>query len=144
MDHSSSERHRALFQRAKIECRALAQLMLQKLPEELRHVVYQYLCIEERPIPVGLSYHFRTYDRADYDQPFDDGILNHVVASRTSYIEGHPSNGHMDNGLTEVSDEDEYASDRQKAQADQDTIVLPDGRVKKDHSRGPPTGTLAL
>ena len=58
-----------------MEC---VRLMHEKLPLELREMVYEHLCVEpDRPIPVGPYYHFRTYD-----QPFCHRPLPRDDASR--------------------------------------------------------------
>ena len=49
-----------LLEHAQADCRQLTKMMHEKLPQELRELVYQYLYIEDAPIPVG-SYHFSTY-----------------------------------------------------------------------------------
>jgi hypothetical protein len=52
----------AITRIAKNECLQLTNMMCLKLPAELREVVYQYLCVEDQPIPVGPYYHFREYE----------------------------------------------------------------------------------
>jgi hypothetical protein len=51
------------------ECLQLANLMYRKLPTELRDLVYRFLCIEDRAIPVGPYYHFRPYDHTRIESP---------------------------------------------------------------------------
>ncbi|CAI6232363.1 unnamed protein product [Periconia digitata] len=46
-----------LRQHAKAECRQLASMMLQRLPLEIREMVYEYVYVEESPITIG-SHHF--------------------------------------------------------------------------------------
>jgi hypothetical protein len=41
--------------------------MYNKLPKELRDLVYSYLCLEDRRVPIGPYYHFRKYE------PFVEG-----------------------------------------------------------------------
>jgi hypothetical protein len=53
--------YEALDHRARHEGLQLAELMCSKLPMELRNLVYQFLCIDDQPIPVGPYYHFRRY-----------------------------------------------------------------------------------
>lgn len=48
--------------KAKTECLELGRSMYNKLPKELRNLVYGYLCLEDRRIPVGPYYHFRKYE----------------------------------------------------------------------------------
>ena len=43
------------------ECLELSEMMCDRLPIELREMIYRFLCIEERSIPVGPYYHFRPY-----------------------------------------------------------------------------------
>lgn len=40
-----------------------------KLPKELRDMVYSYLCVEDRQVPIGPYYHFRQYEPAKSDKP---------------------------------------------------------------------------
>ncbi|KAL5374100.1 hypothetical protein DPSP01_012161 [Paraphaeosphaeria sporulosa] len=54
------EFERQLEQHARADCRQLASMMYTKLPLELRELIYQYLYLEDGPIPVG-SYHFTVY-----------------------------------------------------------------------------------
>jgi hypothetical protein len=64
--------YEALDHRARHEGLQLAKLMCGKLPMELRNLVYQFLCIEDQPIPVGPYYHFRRYGpRIDGDSNTD-------------------------------------------------------------------------
>jgi hypothetical protein len=48
---------------AKTECLKITEMMCQKLPIELRDLIYRYTCIEDQPIPVGPYFHFRPYNR---------------------------------------------------------------------------------
>lgn len=54
------EFERQLEQHARADCKQLASMMHTKLPLELRELIYQYLYLEDGPIPVG-SYHFTIY-----------------------------------------------------------------------------------
>ncbi|KAF1924911.1 uncharacterized protein M421DRAFT_269021 [Didymella exigua CBS 183.55] len=47
---------------AQSECLEFSQLMYEKLPKELRDLVYSYICLEDRQIPIGPYYHFRKYE----------------------------------------------------------------------------------
>ncbi|KAJ4289237.1 hypothetical protein N0V90_011579 [Kalmusia sp. IMI 367209] len=49
-----------LLEHAQADCRQLMNLMHTKLPQELKELIYQYLYLEEAPIPIG-TYHFTTY-----------------------------------------------------------------------------------
>ncbi|KAF3041945.1 hypothetical protein E8E12_008433 [Didymella heteroderae] len=47
---------------ARSECLGFSKLMNNKLPKELRDLVYGHLCHEDRRIPIGPYYHFRKYE----------------------------------------------------------------------------------
>lgn len=67
---------------ARKDCLQLATMMHQKLPVELRELIYELLCVEpDRPIPVGPYYHFRKYDR-----PLHDPRYRFVPTSRHPYV----------------------------------------------------------
>lgn len=51
---------RQLEYHARADCKQLTNMMHTKLPQELKEVIYQYLYLEDVPVPVG-SYHFTTY-----------------------------------------------------------------------------------
>jgi len=40
----------------------LAKMMCRKLPQELRNMVYSYIFIVDKPIPIG-RFHFAVHDR---------------------------------------------------------------------------------
>lgn len=91
--------------------------MCEKLTKELRYMVYQYICIEEQHIPVGPYYHFRPYRRS---------------SSTTSNAQlGQSTKAHFD-----IESEDEEIDVQVEA------ILLPDGRVKEDHSSQPASDIL--
>jgi hypothetical protein len=48
---------------AKTQCLKITEMMCNKLPVELRDLIYRYICIEDQPIPVGPYFHFRPYNR---------------------------------------------------------------------------------
>ncbi|KAF1968120.1 hypothetical protein BU23DRAFT_558812 [Bimuria novae-zelandiae CBS 107.79] len=48
------------LQHTQADCKQLVNMMHEKLPQELKELVYQYLYIEEAPVPIGLG-HFTTY-----------------------------------------------------------------------------------
>ncbi|KAF2629147.1 hypothetical protein BU25DRAFT_490233 [Macroventuria anomochaeta] len=52
---------------ARSECLSFSTLMYKKLPKELRDMVYSYLCLEDRQIPIGPYYHFRKYESLKKD-----------------------------------------------------------------------------
>ncbi|OAG19382.1 hypothetical protein CC77DRAFT_1041454 [Alternaria alternata] len=67
---------------ARKDCLQLATMMHQKLPVELRELIYELLCVEpDRPIAVGPYYHFRKYDR-----PLHDPRYRFVPTSRHPYV----------------------------------------------------------
>lgn len=47
---------------AQSECLNFSNLMCKKLPKQLRDLVYNYLCLEDRRVPIGPYYHFRKYE----------------------------------------------------------------------------------
>lgn len=104
----------SLIRYARADCLQLATMMLEKLPTEVRGLVYQHLCIEDRPIPVGPHYHSRKYDREE----FQDSAL--VVLS-----EQHSG--------ADVDDDDE------DIEYEDQVIETPDGRLKRDHTYKPPS-----
>jgi hypothetical protein len=54
----------ATITEAQTQCLQLSTLMYERLPRELRDLVYDYLCLEDRRVPVGPYYHFRKYEPA--------------------------------------------------------------------------------
>lgn len=101
-----------LIRCARADCLQLTEMMRRKLPAELRDLVYHYLLVEERPIPVGPYYHFRKYN---------GGITGRV---KKPFWE---------------SDECDNESDDEELSFEDDYVVLPDGRLKHDHSHTPPS-----
>jgi len=89
--------------------------MQKRLPAELREVVYRFLCIEDRPIPVGPYYHFR-----EYNGPIRDHRLE-------------PSAELLTDGVDVDSDDEEIG-------VEDVVIEMPDGRLKRDHTSKPPSG----
>jgi hypothetical protein len=65
------------------ECFQLCSLMYQKLPAELRDIVYKYLCIEDRPIPAGPYYHFRHYGYGVHSKEWPTALANAISRGRT-------------------------------------------------------------
>lgn len=52
----------AAVSKAQTECRSFSALFYQKIPKELRDLVYSYLCVEDRQIPIGPYHHYRKYE----------------------------------------------------------------------------------
>ncbi|KAH9870920.1 hypothetical protein J1614_006492 [Plenodomus biglobosus] len=107
----------SLIRYARADCLQLATMMLEKLPAELRGIVYQYLCIEDRPIPVGPHYHSRAYNK-EVPQKFDPVF---------------PSKQHSG---ADVDDDDE------DIEYEDQVIETPDGRLKRDHTYKPPADMI--
>lgn len=60
------------------ECLELTEMMCDMLPIELREMIYQFLCFEDQPIPVGPYYHFRPY--SEYRPP--DALASALSSGR--------------------------------------------------------------
>ncbi|KAH6629601.1 hypothetical protein C7974DRAFT_394774 [Boeremia exigua] len=54
---------------ARAECLGISKMMHKKLPSELRDLIYSYLCLEDRQVPIGPYYHFRTYKPHANNEP---------------------------------------------------------------------------
>jgi hypothetical protein len=112
--HKSALR-KALIRRARAECLQLTALMYLKLPLELRNEVYGHLCIEDRPILIEPYYHFREYvPSGSFTTKMPLGFQLHV---------------------------DELVTDDEASERDH-TSLMPDGRVKYDHTVKPPPDML--
>jgi hypothetical protein len=92
--------------------------MYKKLPKELRDVVYGYLCLEDRRIPVGPYYHFRKYEPLHNDKETDDSVTTE------NDINHEPEEQYFERWLLS----------HEVAQT-----VLPDGRIRTDHDIYPPS-----
>ncbi|KAI8941808.1 hypothetical protein NX059_003009 [Plenodomus lindquistii] len=104
----------SLIRYARADCLQLCTRMLEKLPIELRKLVYLHLCIEDRPILVGPQYHSRPYDKPPTQ----------------SYELIFPSEQHSGADVDEDDEEIEL----------EDLIIeTPDGRLKRDHTCKPPS-----
>ncbi|OWY50857.1 hypothetical protein AALT_g4143 [Alternaria alternata] len=107
---------------ARKDCLQLATMMHQKLPVELRELIYELLCVEpDRPIPVGPYYHFRKYDR-----PLHDPRYRFVPTSRHPYVVSTwplPST----------------PADQLRLNHEDEDTILPDGRIKEVHTHKPPS-----
>lgn len=64
--------------------------MYKKLPRELRDLLYDFLCLDDRQIPIGPYYHYRKYE--------PHGGSNNATYSNTQYF---PRSGELE---TELSD----------------------------------------
>ena len=85
--------------------------MYEKLPRELRDLVYSYLYIEDRRVPVGPYYHFRKYEPAGSD------------TARKSNTEFHPRSGDLQTELSDGktrTDHDVYP---------EDDLILPSNHI---------------
>ncbi|KAF1850528.1 uncharacterized protein K460DRAFT_412221 [Cucurbitaria berberidis CBS 394.84] len=137
-----------LIRCARADCLQFTKLMRGKLPTELQDLVYQYLLIEERPIPVGPYYHFRKYDGLLNPRP--TGILGNIRFD--DFVDPTPNTGitsrdTRDNtGRALAHDESEMfvdiESDDEIIDFGTNSVILPDGRVKYDHSQKPPSDLI--
>jgi hypothetical protein len=140
-------------------------MMHKKLPVELRDLVYESLCVEpDRPIPVGPYYHFRKYDKPLHDpllrRHYDDHpspftwpppppAPYRAITGNNSDVDVDMENADDKNSvqmspeLTErvmkmklipKADDMSVAGEND----DNDTTILPDGRVKEVHTHKPP------
>ncbi|XPS78600.1 hypothetical protein M3J07_010613 [Ascochyta lentis] len=98
-----------LVSSARSDCCSLSALMYRRLPREVRDVIYSYICIEDRQIPIGPYYHFRKYDQVKQD-----------------------SEETIDPPKIEPYSNEWYAERWLFAHVDAQT-VLPDGRIRTDH-----------
>ncbi|KAJ4364523.1 hypothetical protein N0V83_009118 [Neocucurbitaria cava] len=111
-----------LIRCARADCLQLTKMMHERLPRELRDLVYQYLLVDERPILAGPYYHFRKYD------PHTRQNSLHVGLPRSFDAHDIPRNAI-----------DGFDTDEEEVGLDSDAVILPDGRVKHDHSHKPPS-----
>lgn len=111
---------KSILRLARAECLQLATAMQKRLPAELREVVYQFLCIEDRPIPVGPYYHFR-----EYHGPIRDSRISPSLVARTS----------RHSGVDIDSDDEEIG-------VEDVVLEMPDGRMKRDHTIKPPSDMI--
>jgi hypothetical protein len=96
---------------AQAQCLQLSTLMYERLPRELRELVYDYLCLEDRQVPVGPYYHFRKYEPAG----------SH--ATKKSNTEFHPRSGDLQTELSDGktrTDHDVYP---------EDDLILPSNHI---------------
>ncbi|KZM25691.1 hypothetical protein ST47_g3154 [Ascochyta rabiei] len=99
----------SLMSSARSDCLSLSALMYKKLPREIRDVIYCYICLEDRQIPIGPYYHFRKYDLLERD------------VERT-----------LEADQIKPSSDEQHAETWLFSHVDAQTI-LPDGRIRTDH-----------
>jgi hypothetical protein len=96
--------------------------------QELRDLIYEYICVEpDRPIPVGPYYHFR-----EYDQPLQKNIPSLSAKWQRLFVQN----------FEQLTVKDDVEDDVEEIYVDDETVVLPDGRVKADHSHRPPSDMI--
>lgn len=96
---------------AQVQCFQLSTLMYARLPRELRDLVYSYLCLEDRQVPVGPYYHFRKYEPVGSN------------AAKKSNTEFHPRSGDLQTELSDGktrTDHDVYP---------EDDLILPSNHI---------------
>jgi hypothetical protein len=96
---------------AQAKCLQLSTLMYEMLPREIRDLVYNYLCLEDRRVPVGPYYHFRKYEPAG------------SKTARKSNTEFHPRSGDLQTELSDGKtriDHDVYP---------EDDLILPSNHI---------------
>ncbi|KAJ4320300.1 hypothetical protein N0V94_003477 [Neodidymelliopsis sp. IMI 364377] len=118
MDGGTRKLCRDAMYSARSDCFSISTLMYKKLPKELRDVVYSYLCLEDRRIPVGPYYHFRKYEPFQDDKGTDDPV---AIENDTK-------------GELEEQYFERWLSSHEVAQT-----ILPDGRIRTDHDIYPPS-----
>ncbi|RAR13377.1 hypothetical protein DDE83_003241 [Stemphylium lycopersici] len=164
---------------ARGECMEYVKVMHQKLPLELREMVYERLCVEpDRPIPVGPYYHFRRYDqplrhrplpnrdtfrpRINSPQPYgtpapvdpnsytadaDTDATGHVTMEDAAETDGTRTDSHrkmhVDPKVVERILSLKNGEDRFLYHSGRPTVkILPDGRLREEHSDQPPRDML--
>ncbi|KAI4666212.1 uncharacterized protein J4E88_010507 [Alternaria novae-zelandiae] len=143
------------------DCLRLVNLMHQKLPVELRDLVYEFLCVEpDRPIPVGPYYHFRRYDKPFHDplrRQHYDGFVGPTASFRGAAppapyraITGNNPDVDVKTGKADDGNDVQLSLELTERIAnlelihrvdnddDDNTTVLPDGRVREEHTHKPP------
>ena len=99
---------------ARSECLSLSGLIYKKLPRKTRDLIYGYLCLDDRHIPVGPYYHYR---------PYDSRKQHNDKNSEESKPEPHTEEWYIE----------KLTSSHAKAQT-----IQPDGRIRTDHDVYPP------
>lgn len=103
-------------------------MMYKKLPFELRNVVYSYLCLEDRHIPIGPYYHFRKHESPNNDNR----------NSRNRDATNPLKESDIDSDLAKYGDREHAIEEDEEVRKDAQT-VLPDGRIRTDHDVYPPS-----
>ncbi|EOA87724.1 hypothetical protein ACJQWK_02243 [Exserohilum turcicum] len=117
---------------ARAACLELAHRMHQKLPAALRELVYEYLCLDPgRPIPAGPYYHFRSYHVPPVVPPPPEAALDSHAGWRHQ-TQGTPKPIEHLSGL-------DVSPDTEDIDLGNDCIVLPDGRIKEEHTHRAPS-----
>lgn len=128
--------------------------MQQKLPAELRDLIYEYLVVEDGPIPVGPFYHHRPYNQTNHDPP-DEEPDGHALRDPGPFVTlasilERRRRENPDEYMEDASETEEADGDFGKANTpvspditerigwDKDVIILPDGRIKEEHTSKPP------
>ncbi|KAH7562701.1 hypothetical protein J3E72DRAFT_384558 [Bipolaris maydis] len=154
---------------ARTDCLQLANMMYEKLPAELREMVYEYLCVDaDRPIPVGPYYHFHAYNKpyvypakakteVDAEPDLIERLFGKRSASSTGSASGAPGNSAPVTWKPSVNWGDELQidpelvervsrlcvdEDEEEAESDSNYTILPDGRVKEKHTHKPPSDMM--
>ncbi|KAI2481479.1 hypothetical protein Ptr902_07274 [Pyrenophora tritici-repentis] len=141
------------------QCLHLANLMQQKLPAELRDMIYEFLVVEDRPIYVGPYYHLRTYHGHNLNPPPPDELspeeelIVRELVRNAPPIRWESTRTYQRLKNTEALDVDSdgvspelterirkldltYSNECTNQNGGQ--ITLPDGRVKQVHTYHPP------
>jgi hypothetical protein len=130
-------------------------MMYQKLPVEVREMVYEYLCVDpDRPIPVGPYYHFRPYDKPYvYPPPYKTANTHLETAVTEPAVNASRDHApescdipaswgdelHVDPALLERISSLSVDHDMDNTESGNNYTVLPDGRVKEEHTHKAPS-----
>ncbi|EMD62496.1 hypothetical protein COCSADRAFT_27986 [Bipolaris sorokiniana ND90Pr] len=151
---------KAIIYYARADCLQLANMMYEKLPVEVREMVYEYLCVDaDRPIPVGPYYHFRVYNKpyvyppeAETDCDSEPDMLEKLSVPGSA--SGAPGDSAPIARKPPVNWGDELQvdpelikrisrlyvdEDQEEATLGSNYTILPDGRVKEKHTHKPPS-----
>ena len=94
---------------ARSECLSLSTSLFEKLPREIRDLIYSYICLDDRQLPIGPYYHYRSYDLRS--------LQNDKSAER---VKPDP---HTDEWYLEKLSRSHAAAQ----------TIQPDGRIRTDH-----------
>lgn len=108
----------SLVTSARSECLSLSTMIYKKFPREIRDIVYSYLCVDDRQLPIGPYYHYRSYWPPNTGDPPKPEIANIEPFSEVWYIE-------------------QLSSSKAHAQT-----IQPDGRIRTDHDIYPQSDLL--